>query len=457
MRALVPFTALLISTALLVAGHALQNALIPLRGEAEAFGSLWVGGLGSGFFVGYALGCWFAPALVARVGHIRVFAAFVGLMSGTILLHPLAIDPLIWVGLRVISGFALATLYIIIESWLNERTDNASRGAVMSFYVIINFAMIAVGQMLLTTYPLESFALFTLASVLISFAAIPLAMSRATQPAPLYAVRLDLPGLFATSPVGVIATVGVGMMTGAFWAFGGVYATRAGLTADGAALFLTATIIGAAVLQWPVGRLSDSVDRRLILLGITVIGACVALASFLVAPNEQPLIMVAGFALGASVFPIYAISVAHTFDHAPSDQHVTVASGLLLAFAVGSIIGPLIASVVVESIGAAGMFGYIAVIQSLTALVVLFRLTRRGAIAEEEKEDFTLYATAPVGAVLVDSELEDQDIDLIEPEPIQFQPELDPEEEAETEADTDSAAQTPPSPGTRPDGPPSAP
>lgn len=425
MRALAPFTALLISTALLVSGYALQNALIPLRGEAEAFGAFWVGGLGSGFFLGFALGCWFAPALVARAGHIRVFAAFVGLMSGTIILHPLAIEPAFWVVLRMIGGFAMAALYIILESWLNERTDNANRGTVMSFYVIINFTMIAAGQMLLTTYPLDSFALFTIASVLISFAALPLALSRATQPAPLYDVRLNVRKIYRTSPVGLISTIGVGLTTGSFWAFGGIFASRAGLSGDDVALFLTVTILGAALFQWPVGRLSDQVDRRLVMLGLSVAAFVICATIFALNPSQVMLILAAGFLFGAAVFPAYALAVAHTFDHADTDQHVTIASGLLLSFALGSTIGPLIASIAVDRLGGPGLFFYAALVQALMVLFLGFRLVRREAVAEDDKEDFTLYATAPVGAVLVDTELEDQDIDLFEPEPIVFEDDAD--------------------------------
>ncbi|MEO0384959.1 MAG: MFS transporter [Pseudomonadota bacterium] len=433
MSALSPFIALLMSTALLVSGYSLQNALIPLRGEAEAFGAFWVGGLGSGFFLGFALGCWFAPALVARAGHIRVFAAFVGLVSGTILLHPLAIEPAFWVVLRMITGFAMAALYIILESWLNERTDNANRGTVMSVYVMINFAMIAAGQMLLTTYPLDSFALFTIASVLISFAALPLALSRATQPAPLYEVRLNIRKVFKTSPVGLISIIGVGLTTGSFWAFGGVYATRSGMDSDGAALFLSIAILGAALFQWPIGRLSDKIDRRFVMVALNIAAMVVSLMVSVLSPDQPSLILLAGFLFGAVVFPSYALSVAHTFDHADADQHVTLASGLLLAFALGSTVGPLAASLAVDHFGGAGLFAYAAGVQAIMAVFLGFRITQREAIAEEDKEDFTLYATAPVGAVLVDSELGDQDIDLFEPEPVVFDPDTEDDDDENTE------------------------
>lgn len=421
MRALAPFTALLFSTALLVTGTALQNALVPLRGEVENFGSLWVGGLGSGFFLGYALGCFFAPLLVARAGHIRVFAAFVGLMSGMIILHPLAIDPAIWVGLRIMTGLCMASLYIIIESWLNERTDNANRGLVMSFYVMINFATIAAGQMLLTTYPLESFALFTIASVLVSFAAVPLALSRATQPAPLYAVRLNLKALYTNSPAGLIGTFGVGASTGAFWAFGGVYATRSGLSTDGAAFFLSAAIIGAGLVQWPVGRLSDKIDRRLVLVGLQASACLVCLAVFMAAPRDYFAVMMGGFFVGAAIFPTYAVAVAHAYDHAENDQHVTLASGLLLVFSIGSIIGPMVAAALIEQTGQRGLFLFIGLVQGLVLLFVIMRLLRSNAVAVEEKEDFSFATTAPVGAVLADGDLQDQDIDLIEAEAIVFE------------------------------------
>ena len=429
MRALAPFFALLFSTALLVAGQGLQNALVPLRGEAEGFGAFWVGGLGSSFFLGYAIGCVAAPALVARAGHIRVFAALVGLKSGTIILHPLAIDPAIWVVLRMVTGFCLAGLYIIIESWLNERTDNSNRGLVMSVYVIINFAMLTTGQMLLVTYPLESFALFTLASMLISFAALPLALSRATQPAPLYVVRLNLRRLVSNSPVGVVATFGVGAATGAFWALGGVYAARAGLTTDQAAIFLSVAIVGAAFCQWPAGRLSDKVDRRLVLVGLHVASCLAGLAVLLVAPSSLVPIMLAGFAIGATVFPAYAVAVAHTYDHAEPDEYVTMASGLLLVFAIGSILGPLSASVLVDAMGPPGFFAFIALVEGVLALFVIGRLIFSSEVEEGDKEDFSLATTAPVGTVLSDGDLQDQDVDLVELQPVVFEGDEDSTED----------------------------
>ncbi|MEM1284654.1 MAG: MFS transporter [Pseudomonadota bacterium] len=437
MRALSPFFALLFSTALLVAGQGLQGALVPLRGEAEGFGSFWVGGFGSSFYLGFAIGCVAAPALVARAGHIRVFAALVGLKSGTIILHPLAIDPAVWTVLRMVTGFCLAGLYIIIESWLNERTDNSNRGLVMSIYVIINFAMLTFGQMLLITYPLESFALFTLASVLVSFAALPLALSRATQPAPLYVVRLNLRRLVSNSPVGVVATFGVGAATAAFWALGGVYASRSGLTTDQAALFLSVAVVGAAFSQWPVGRLSDKIDRRLVLVGLHVASCLAGLAVFLVQPSSLIPILLGGFAIGATVFPAYAVAVAHTYDHADPDEYVTMASGLMLVFAIGSILGPISASVLVDAMGPQGFFAFIGLVEGTLAVFVIGRLAFSTPVEEGEKEDFSLATTAPVGLVLSDGDLQDQDVDLVELQPVVFE---GGEEDAENALEGDDDA-----------------
>ena len=420
MRALAPFTALLLSTALLIAGHGLQHSLVPLRGESEGFGAFWVGGLGSSYFLGYALGCVLAPMLVARAGHIRVFAALVGMASGVILIYPLFLEPLVWVSLRIATGFCLAGLYIIIESWLNERTDNANRGLVMSAYIVINFATVTFGQLLLMTYPLSSFALFTLSSVLISFAAIPLALSRATQPAPLFIVRLNLRALYRNSPIGLISTLMTGMALGTFWSFGGVFAARSGLTTDQVAIFMSVAVGAGALGQWPFGRLSDKIDRRLVLIGLQAAAATVAVTIFVLGPASLPYLLLAGFSFGLVALPSYSIGIAHAYDHAEQNQHVTMAAGLLLAFAIGSIVGPLGASVFLAQLGPGGLFLFMGIAQALLGAYVLFRLTRREAVPEEEKEDFSIAATAPMGAVLADTDLAEQDVDLVEPEPVTF-------------------------------------
>lgn len=425
MRLLAPFTALLISTALLITGHGLQNALVPLRGEAEAFGSFWVGGLGSGYFLGFALGCLLAPVLVARAGHIRVFAALVGLASGTLLFYPLFLEAWFWVILRVITGFCLAGLYIIIESWLNERTDNANRGLVLSVYVIINFATVTFGQLLLVVYPLDSFALFTLASILISFAAIPLALSRATQPAPLVAVRLNLRRLYRNSPVGLIGVFVTGIVQSTFWTFGGVFAVRSGLVVSQVAIFMSVAVAAGALSQWPLGRLSDTMDRRLVLLGLLLVSTSVAFAIYFGAPANFTPLLISGFAFGLSTLPAYAIAIAHAYDHAEADQHVTMASGLLLTYALGSILGPLAASGFISQLGPGGLFLFMGLVQIVLAVYVFIRLRGHKAVPESEKDDFSFAATAPMGAVLAETNLEDQDVDLIEPDTLEFTSEHD--------------------------------
>lgn len=425
MRVLAPFAALLISTALLITGHGLQNALVPLRGEAEAFGSFWVGGLGSGYFLGYALGCALAPLLVARAGHIRVFAALVGLASGTLLFYPLYLEAWFWVLLRVITGFCLAGLYIIIESWLNERTDNANRGLVLSVYIIINFVTVTFGQLLLIVYPLDSFALFTLASVLVSFAAIPLALSRATQPAPLVSVQLNLRQLYRNSPVGLIGIFVIGIVQSTFWSFGGVFASRSGLDTNQVAIFMSFAVAAGALSQWPLGRLSDKMDRRLVLLGLLFVSTGVSLAIYIIAPSDLMRLLISAFAFGLATLPAYAIAIAHAYDHAEADQHVTMASGLLLIFAIGSIIGPLAASGFINQLGPGGLFLFMGISQAALAAYVFVRLQVQGAVPENEKEDFSFAATAQMGAVLADTNLEEQDVDLIEPEPVFFEDEDD--------------------------------
>jgi MFS family permease len=212
----------------------------------------------------------------------------------------------------------------------------------------------------------------------------------------------------------------IGMAHGTFWSFGGVFASRSGLETDQIAIFMSVAVAAGALGQWPFGRLSDTMDRRLVLLALLGLSTLVCFAVFLVSPTTLNLLLISGFAFGLVTLPAYSIVVAHAYDHAEPNQHVTMASGLLLIFAMGSICGPLIAPVFLERLGPGGLFLFMAIAQLALAGYVLVRLRLRSAVPEEEREDFSFAATSQIGAVLSETDLEEQDVDLIEPEPVSF-------------------------------------
>ncbi len=388
-KAIAPVSALLLSVAILLMGNGLQGTLLPLRAQDEAFSAFDIGLLGSAYFLGFGAGCFFGPRLVQRSGHIRTFTAMVALASAVALVHVLVVYPLVWWILRAVTGFCFAVLYVIIESWLNEKSSNENRGAVFSAYTIINLTVITLGQMMLTLDSPLSFSLFALSSILVSLAALPVAFTRAQAPQPVATVKLRLFRLYRLSPVGAVGCLAVGMANGSFWALAPVFAQRdmGGTTA--VALFMSVAVIAGAVGQWPLGRLSDRIDRRKVILLACVGAAGAGIAMVLLGRLWGDALLVFAFLFGMFAFPLYAISVAHMNDYIEPEGYVEAASGLLLIFAIGAVVGPIVASAVVGFFGIATLFLYTAAIHLSMAGFALYRMSKRGRAPQEERVTFT--------------------------------------------------------------------
>ena len=407
--------AILFSVALLIMGNGLQLMLLPIRGGIEGFSAFEIGMLGSGYFFGFVLGCAFTPMLIVRVGHIRTFAALVSVASAAALGYPVAIEPMVWVLLRLITGFCLSGLYLVVESWLNDRATNETRGTLISAYVTVNFTVITLGQMMVTLFQPSSFILFSIASVLVSLAAVPIALTRSSQPPPITLVRFRPRHLYRLSPTGAVAIFLIGLATGSFWALGPSYASAASGSVTDAALFMSAAVLGGALAQWPAGKLSDGVDRRRVLIGLAGISALLGLALLLL-PHQPVLWLVLGLLLGVGLLPSYAIAAAHVFDFADRAEYVEISAGLLLLNGLGSTLGPLLASLAIESSGPAGLFITNAVIQAVLIGFVALRLTRREGLPEAEKENFDLGTSGAVAVVGDEDAVQLSDL-VVEPTP----------------------------------------
>jgi len=385
---LTPVAALLASVSMLLMGNGLQGTLLPVRANMEAFGALEIGILGAAYFAGFVLGCVRGPALVARAGHIRVFLAMVSVASAVALLHAIVVVPALWWVLRAITGFCFAILYIVIESWLNESATNRTRGTIFSVYTVINLTVVTMGQMMLTFADPAAFPLFALASILVSLAAVPVAFTRAASPPPIAVVRLRLGRLYAISPVGVMGCFAVGLANGSFWSLGAVFAQNRGLDTAGIGLFMSAVVIGGAIAQWPLGRLSDRIDRRLVVVASSVVAVAAAVAMSLV-PADNPMLTLAfGMAFGAGAFPIYALAVAHANDFAESGDFVEVSSGLLLTYGLGAAIGPLLASALHEASPMPTLFVFTALVHVGLIVFVAWRMTQRAPPPEQDRIEF---------------------------------------------------------------------
>ncbi|MCY1708147.1 MFS transporter [Pannonibacter sp. SL95] len=399
-KALASISALLASVALLLVGHGLQGTLLPLAAQQAAFSDLAIGLISSAYFVGMVAGCLAGPFVIRRAGHVRAFAALVSLMSAAVLLHPVYVDPVAWFVIRVISGFCLAGFYMIVESWLNEAADNRNRGMIMSFYIVVLYAAMMVGQISISFVGIESFVPFILASVMVSLAVIPVSLTTSTQPAPITIVRFRPVKLYQTSPAAFVGCFLVGLASSAVWTLAPIYGTQIGLTTTEAAYYAAAFIGGGVIGQWPFGRLSDRMDRRHVLLGLALATLAIAGAIALLEPRAPWMATVCVVGVGAVLQPAYSVAVAHAFDHAKASDYVETSSGLLLSYGIGSIIGPTGASIAMQTVGPSGLYLLVGAVQLLTIAFVLTRLFARATPAQDMKRDFGPEATSPVGAVI---------------------------------------------------------
>jgi MFS family permease len=257
---------LMASVAVLLMGNGLLGTLIPVRANLESFSGIDIGILGSFYFVGFTIGCMTGPGLIARVGHIRTYLAFVAVAAIAALVHVLATDVWVWWLMRAMTGFSFSVLFIVIESWLNERSDNETRGNVLSIYMVINLTVLMLGQLMLTLADPRSFSLFVISAILFLLAALPVAMTQAQSPNPIPTVWPRLTRLYRVSPVGTVVCFAVGLANGAFWSVGPLFPMDRGFGTPGIAFFMSAVVLGGAIGQWPLGRLSDTVDRRYVIL-----------------------------------------------------------------------------------------------------------------------------------------------------------------------------------------------
>jgi len=383
-----PISALLLGVAMLQLGNGLQGTLLPVRAQVEAFTQLELGALGSAYFFGFVVGCYFGPWLVRNSGHIRTFTAMVALASALVLTHPLVVDPAFWLVVRAASGVCFAILYMVIESWLNARSTNVTRGLIFAVYAIISFGMLGLGQLLLAVDSPSGFPLFLYASILVSVAAVPVALSRAAQPQPIEYIHIRLLHLYRISPVGMAGSFIVGATSGAVWALAPVFFGAGAASTQDIAVFMTVMILAGAIGQWPLGLISDRMDRRLVIAATAFLSIWAGLAMSLFGSDTGRLALVLTGVFGFLSFPLYMLCVAHMNDSVEHDGFVEAASGLLLIWGAGAVLGPLIASNVIVAVGLSGLFHTTAALHTVLLAFTLYRISRREARSAEERGEF---------------------------------------------------------------------
>ncbi len=393
MTQLLPIAALLLGSALLVFAGGLHGLLLPIRGTLEGFSDTALGLLGTGWAIGYVTGCITTPRIVRRVGHIRTFGVFASLTAIAILLNLLLMVPAAWIPLRAISGFCFAGAAMVVESWLNERAQPNTRGRIFGLYTMVNLGATMAGQMLLTLGDPAGYVFFVVGAIVYAMALLPTALSTAAQPVPLTQVRLDIRDLWRNSPIAVIAVFLAGISNSAFGTLGPVYGGKIGLPVTDIATMMSIALLAGAVLQIPLGMLSDRTDRRLVLLGVALAACAVGLTLSLggMLPPMAVVALVAAF--GGMIYSMYPIIVAHASDHAAPGAFLKTSGGLLLLFGIGSIVGPLLAALLMTVTTPSGLFSVTSAAHALIVLFTLLRIRQRAPVAAEERGEFVSIAS----------------------------------------------------------------
>jgi MFS family permease len=375
-------SALLAAVFILIAGNGLSNTLIPLGATAAHFPPLSIGFIGSAYFGGMLVGCLAAPRIIARAGHIRAFSAFVAVATVTTLLHPIFVDPAPWAGLRAVTGFCFAGLYATIESWMHDKAENVVRGRVLALYQIVHYAGSATGQQAIRFINPASYVPFSIVACALALSVLPLAFTRSDPPESPPVPRLRLGWLFRISPVGVVGALVSGIANGTVWSLAPVFAERSGLGAGGVASFMTAAIIGGALVQWPVGRLADRHDRRHIMLAAIALAIAAQAAIVWYATSDALVLIVLAALVGGSALVLYPLSSSHAQDLGGRENAVEVSTGLLLAYTIWAIVGPTTAAWLMGWYGPEALFIHNGAIHVIFVVFIIWRLWQRPSRAE---------------------------------------------------------------------------
>lgn len=380
MRALLAVTwPLLLSAAFMMLGNGLQGSLLGLRATIEGFPTTLTGLVMSAYFAGFFLGSNLIPRFVRRVGHIRVFAALIALASIANLMQAAFVNWPLWTIMRALTGFSFVGLYIVCESWLNDTTPNQTRGRLLSFYMAVQFGSVTASQLLLNLASPAGYELFILVSVLLSAAILPVVLIAGATPRYDAPSHFGLSELYRASPLAVISMLGVGTSTSVFAGMGAVYAKQLDWSNFDISLFLTMGMLGGTLGQWPLGRISDRLPRRFVLLFATLVAAAMAAIAISLTGASFGALCLLAFLFGFLSLPMYSLCSALANDRLRPEQMVAANSGLVLLYGIGAIFGPLTVGAVMTWVGPAGFFVYLAIIHGAVGAFALFRMVRRPA------------------------------------------------------------------------------
>lgn len=391
--------ALLFGMILIMIGNGMQSTLIGVRGGIEGFSTFELSVISSAYFAGFLIGSRVASNLIREVGHVRVFAALGSFMSAGLIAFPIVLEPWAWVLIRLLLGFCLSGVYVSAESWLNDKATNKTRGTILSAYMLAQTVGLVSAQVLVGISPVETFAAFALASILVSVSFAPILLSASPAPVIANVKPMSLKRLFDTSPLATVGMVLLGGVLAAQFGMAAVYGSVIGLSVTGITTFIAAIFVGSVVFQIPVGWLSDIFDRRLLILGVAMLGGLACLLPWIAGPSF-PVLLITGFVMGGMATPLYSLLVAYTNDYLELDDMPAAAGGILFIYGVGAIIGPLVIGQMMDLIGANGFWLFLSGAFLAMAAWCGFRMRVSDAPSMEEAGDYvSLSPTASQVAV----------------------------------------------------------
>ena len=397
-RTVIAAWGLFLSVLLLMLGRGLAGVVSGVRAELEGFDTTVTGVIMASYFVGFLVGSQLTPRIMARVGHIRVFAAFSAVVVVAILGQGIWVSPVPWILLRLAFGFSMVGLVVVAESWLNETVTNDNRGRVMAIYMVASMGGVAGGQFLLGTGDPGTEILFILSAALIATAIIPISLSTSSAPEFTLPPKTNPREIWDAAPVGVVGALFTGLANSALLGMAAVYASQVGMSVERTAVFAAAAAVGAVFLQWPIGIASDYVGRRPMILIVSSAAVAVAVVGLAVPVDSFGIIAVM-FVFGGLSYTMYSLSLSHVIDVLPTGRAVTASSTNVFLAGVGAIVGPLLASILMSTIGPSGFWWTLALAFAVIALFAVYRLVRRPTIKGMSPEPYLAVPARSTGIV----------------------------------------------------------
>ena len=369
----------------LTIAHGFQGNLLGVRSIIEDFNFIAVGAIMSGYFVANTI-----PRLVGKVGHIRVFAAFASMASLSILIHAVFVNPIVWTFGRFITGFSIVSIFIVMESWLNDRANNRTRGQLLSIYMFITLIGFSLGNLLLNFSSPEKYEPFILISLMLSFALIPILLTKRKAPKFKKLGHIDIKGLYKTSPLGTISMFCTGIIHSALFSLGAVYAASMNFTIFEISLLLFMVTISGGIFQWPIGYYSDRSDRRIIIIFCTFFAAIFCLLSIYASGTSLENVYLASsigidkimFFVYVTLYagmaiPLFTLNLAYVNDYIPKEKFVAAGGGMQIIFGMGAMIGPFLCSLLMNRYGTNGFFVHLLFFHLVIGFFGMYRITKR--------------------------------------------------------------------------------